>query len=128
MHSNLYLRTSQDNRKRPTFSINRSNFYARWVILLSYLVWLKLAYCFDQAIFDGQAGSYLVGCVIRKKRADTEIECGSFCIGEALYGSANFVINKEETGFFELNDKVIKNVSENRIQNPDSAILKLLRG
>ena len=82
-----------------------------------------------QAIFRIDKRKYLGNHVIETRKADTELECGMHCVGHGSCVSVNYKTAGIDKGLCELNNKTLREVTDNddSMNDPDFSHLYIIK-
>ena len=75
----------------------------------------------DQVIFERNEQKYLANHAIETKQADSEVECGLYCIADKSCTSVNYKISGIGKGRCELNDQTTEETFDvdDKIHHPE---------
>ncbi|CAB4030524.1 Hypothetical predicted protein, partial [Paramuricea clavata] len=77
--------------------------------------------CSKQAMFHRNVQKYLTNHVIETKQAESELECGVYCVRHGSCASVNYKTSGIDKGRCELNNKTIQETSDadEKTHNPE---------
>ena len=82
--------------------------------------------CTDQAYFQRNEQKYLANHVVETKEADSELECGLYCVADASCVSINYKTSGICKGRCELNNKTLQDTSHEKTHNPEFIHLAII--
>ena len=94
---------------------------------LIFIFQIQQGVCNKQAYFLRKEQKYLANHVIETKQADSELECGIHCVADGSCASVNYKSSGVDKGRCELNDKTIREVSDEETHNPDFVHLVVVK-
>lgn len=94
--------------------------YSQFILILTIAQHVK---CSDeQAVFRKSVQKYLENHVIERRHANTEFECGLYCLRNASCTSINYKISGSSKGLCELNNRSLRQTfdgAETMVHNPE---------
>ena len=83
----------------------------------------------EEAIFKRNERKYLANNAIEAKQADTELECGLYCIADESCTSVNYKTSGIDKGQCELNNKTAGETSDidDKIHDPEYNHLTVIK-
>ena len=75
--------------------------------------------CTEQAYFQRNEERYLANHVIDTKQADSELECGLYCVADGSCASVNYKTSGISKGRCELNNKTLQETPDEEMYNPE---------
>ena len=82
--------------------------------------------CMQQALFLRIEQKYLSNNVIKIKQADSELECGIYCVADGSCASVNYKISGIGKGC-ELNNRTLQEASDKETYNPEFTHLAVVK-
>ena len=83
--------------------------------------------CKQQALFLRIEQKYLSNHVIKIKQADSELECGIYCVADGSCASVNYKISGIGKGRCELNNRTLQEASDKETYNPEFTHLAVVK-
>ena len=83
--------------------------------------------CTKQAYFQRNEERYLANHVIETKQADSELECGLYCVADRSCASVNYKTSGVSKGRCELNNKTLQETSDEETYNPEFTHLAVIQ-
>ncbi|XP_028396193.1 uncharacterized protein LOC114520167 [Dendronephthya gigantea] len=94
-------------------------------LLFTTLQKAKLCECTSEAVFRKHVGKYLAGKVLRTEKAQSESECGMYCLRHRSCLSVNYKTAGVHKGKCELNNAVVKDLSKKKRYSDDVYLEKV---
>ena len=82
--------------------------------------------CTEQSVFARNKEKYLANHVIKTKQADSEFECGLYCVADGSCASVNYKNSGISKGRCELNNKTLQKTSDEGTYNPEFTHLTVI--
>ena len=83
--------------------------------------------CTEEATFRRNEQQYLSNHVIETKQADSELECGLYCVADGSCASVNYKTSGINKGRCELNSKTLQEASDEKTYNPQFTHLAVVK-
>ena len=80
-----------------------------------------------QAVFRIKKNIYLANHVLETRQTETELECGMHCVGHGSCASVNYKTSGNGKGLCELNNKTLREISDESMHNPEFNHLYIIK-